>query len=167
MTFALNPSTSQTQALFESAAISQNGTDSTNSSKTSSSGSGISTGAKVAIGVVIPVAIIALLIGVFFFFRRRKTNQKTHPEETLQLQQQQTSLAPPEFYGGRDFKGSATTGSEYAPETSEVHGESTPSELPNYDDRTHEMPEHRFSHRSFSEMDTMSPMSPTGDQKLR
>ena len=37
----------------------------------SSGSSGLSTGAKAAIGVVVPVAVIAILVGIFFFWRRK------------------------------------------------------------------------------------------------
>ena len=51
-------------------------------SQPKSTSGGLSTGAKAAIGVVVPVAVIAILVGIFFFWRRkiRKLNDNSWPE---------------------------------------------------------------------------------------
>lgn len=65
-----------------------NGTDTGPSSSvvaSSSSNGGLSTGAKIAIGVVIPVVVLAAVIGVFLFFRRRRRARQqveTWPQDT-------------------------------------------------------------------------------------
>lgn len=46
-----------------------------NSSTSTPSGSSLSSGAKAAIGVTIPLALIALIAGIFIFFRRRNSRQ--------------------------------------------------------------------------------------------
>jgi len=62
-----NPTTTPTAAL-----VGPTTTPNPEVDKTTKESSGISTGAKAAIGVAIPLAVIAVLAGVFLFWRRRK-----------------------------------------------------------------------------------------------
>lgn len=128
MTFALNPTSDQSEALFQQAAITQNGTSATVTKSTSQSG--LSTGAKVgiALGVSIPVIIIAIL--AFFFFARRKKNVHRDGDlnPTVEWYVNDHKVSG-EDSGATDVK---VNKPKVPPKGSEVHGDSRASELPGY-----------------------------------
>ena len=106
----------------------------TTSSNSASSDSGLSTGAKAAIGVVIPVAVIAILVGIFFFWRRkiRKLGPSTWPASSTtsagqsgvqQSSGQQLPMEMPSYYKTRDNRGS------YMSSPIELDGSPRPQEL--------------------------------------
>lgn len=91
---------------------SETGPSSNNAPSNSSSGSGgLSTGAKAAIGVVVPVAVIALLLGIFFFWRRkiRKLKENDWPEPSTNSSFRHSAAQPPTetstYYKHVDDKG--------------------------------------------------------------
>lgn len=162
MVFALNPSSSQTEALFLAAAI---------SSASTAKKSGLSTGAKIAIGVVIPVVLLALLAGLFVFFRRR--NKGSKGSEATEIEQQNINPAAEGYYAGRDYKTPNTEMGDYhdvssqsVPTTSEMHGDHATGELPAYVTDPVEMPHRRYSHNEhFSELE--SPVSTPNEGTIK
>lgn len=144
MTFALNPTSEQSQASFQQAAITQNGTNFSTPVSKSSSGSGLSTGAKagISLGVSIPVILIAIL-AFFFFVRRRKQKAKA------QLAQQARDSTPAEYYAtdvkvsGEENNTEPSLAPSALPRGPEVHGDSMRGELPGYEPA--EMPTTRYS----------------------
>lgn len=112
---------------------------------TSSASPGLSTGAKTAIGVVIPVALLAILLGVFLWWRNRRRQQTTQAvektsflgflgrqnekagageveEQTWKSELPGESVRPTELH-----EDPVKSHEQYAPV--ELHGESIPGEL--------------------------------------
>lgn len=81
-------------------------TSSTSSSSTSSSSptstpsSGLSTGAKAAIGVSIPLAVLAILVGVFLWWRRRSQRYNAVGTGQPAYHSPTTDNKAPPLYGG-------------------------------------------------------------------
>ena len=132
MTFALNPTTEQSQAKFQAAAIET-------AQRTAKKDSGLSGGAKagIAIAIIVPVILAAIL--AFFFIRRRKGIAAAKREADDHI--------PAEYYS-EENKVLSNHGGAYdqdlkdgrpmvPPKTSEMPGNEQASELPGY--TTHEM----------------------------
>lgn len=160
MTFALNPTSEQSEALFQQAAINQNGTSAPIHKSTTHHG--LSTGAKVgiALGVCIPVIILAIL--AFFFFQRRR-GAKRNPADNRPVEEYYAvdQKPPSENMNEVDVKDNAP---QVPPKGSEVHGDSMTSELPGY--APVELPTNRYSAQpqwqpQSPEEDFSSPISPS------
>lgn len=125
MTFALNPTTDQTYAEFRQAAITQSGA----SSQTSKSG--LSTGAKAGVGIGIG-AVALMLISLLLLFLRRCRNldravQEMESRENIVMGQMDN---PPSVYTSRDRKVLDEEKPAVPPKGGELHGLSSPVELP-------------------------------------
>ncbi|KAH8595961.1 hypothetical protein B0O99DRAFT_594253 [Bisporella sp. PMI_857] len=141
MTFALNPTNEQSQAVFQAAAISQGSTSDT-VSKSSKSDGGLSAGAKagIAIAVIVPVIIIAFLI--VWFIRRRNRNARQEPIHSPPAEYYSQDNKPSVIGTADGYRGYMSDAKENVPPVppkgEEVHGESMRNELPGY--TTYEMP---------------------------
>lgn len=128
MTFALNPTTEQSQAKFQAAAI--------DSAKLAAKkDSGLSAGAKagIAIAVIVPV-LLAIIFAVFFVRRRKRAAAERAADQHT----------PAEYYAeenklhdGEDDTEAKDDRPIVPPKTSEMPSNEQASELPGY--TTHEM----------------------------
>jgi len=126
MTFALNPTTEQSQAKFQAAAI---------ETAQRTKDNGLSAGAKagIAIAVIVPTILLAIL--AIFFVRRRKRAAAKHDADHIPSEyyaEENKSLNNHGAYD--DMKDGRPV---VPPKTSEMPGNEQASELPGY--TTHEM----------------------------
>ena len=125
MTFALNPTTDQTEAAFRQTAISQNGTEPEASHTAPTIAK--STSVKIAIGVVVGVVALALMVLAFCLLRRWKL--KGYSERPKEPDATSTRNSDRTVYSGRDWKRLSEEKPPVPPKGHELHGVSSPVEL--------------------------------------